>query len=328
MKKYYAVGYLWAFFMLFFLSGCLGPRDDLPEYSREVARVGDIIIKEDALRLRMRLEMNKFPDDFFKDYNGGAVKGHEFLGDMLTRILDKLIDDMIILDYGRAQKIIIPEEELKARFEKRKSAWRADALEEFLQKSEVSYARFKATIEEQVSVQYVLENLLAEETRVSVDEIRKYYNGKSSEFKVGEQVRIRQIVTDTQEKADVLLKRLKGGENFAKLAVNHSLSPDRAKGGDSGYFERGTYPREFDEVCFKLAKGEISNVVKSDYGYHIFKLLDKRPAHVMTLLEATPIIQQRLYEEKMLKIFPKWMEDARKGVSITVHENILESFTL
>lgn len=307
---------------------CLGPRGDLPEYSREIARVGDAVIKEDAVRLRLRLEMNKFPPDFFKDYQGGPIRDHAELGPMFRKVLDKMIDDAVILDFGRSQGVSLSDEELQQRFEKKKKIWRSDALEEFLQKADVPYSRFKSTIEEQVRVQYVMENLLWTKAKVGLDEISRYYSKHSGEFRVEEQVRVRQIVTDTKDKASELLKRIKGGENFAKLAINHSLSPDRAKGGDLGYFSRGTFPKEFDDNCFKLGKGEVSGVIKSDYGYHIFKLLDKRPAHVMSLLEATPQIQQRLFEEKWLKIYPQWMETAKKNIAITVHEDVVASFVL
>ena len=141
-------------------------------------------------------------------------------------------------------------------------------------------------------------------------------------------MRVRQIVTDSLDKAKDIYERLLKGDNFAKLAINHSLSPDRARGGDLGYFEQGTYPKVFDEYCFKLKKGELSSIVKSDYGYHIFKLLDKKPAGRKTLAEVTSSIYQRLYEQKLKAKYDIWLQGIAKDIEVVVEDELLKEFIL
>jgi hypothetical protein len=310
-----------------FLTRCMTPREEAPVYSREVVRVGDVIIKEDQVRLRVRMEIEKFPEGFFGD-TAGPISSNPELAEIFKAVLEKMVEDYVILAYGRKKSLEIPEVELTESFEKRKAKWNPNTLEEFLSEHDVSYARWKQIIEDQIRVQYVMEKALAAKLQVSATEISNYYQKHGSDFDVGEQVRVRQIVTDTLEKAKDLHARIKKGENFAKLAVNHSLSPDRARGGDLGYFERGSFPKEFDDACFKLKKGEISPVVKSPYGFHIFKIIDRKDPRRKGLLEATAQIQQKLFEEKLGKVYPSWVEAVRKEVDIRIHQDVVDGFVL
>ena len=74
------------------------------------------------------------------------------------------------------------------------------------------------------------------------------------------------------------LRLLRQGEDFAKVAKEHSLSPDREQGGDLGFFAKGEMPPEFDAIVFKLAPGRISDLVQSDYGFHIFLVAHRKPS--------------------------------------------------
>ena len=89
-----------------------------------------------------------------------------------------------------------------------------------------------------------------------------------------QKVRARQIVVADGEEAIQILKRLKKGESFEKVAKEKSLGPEKVNGGDLGYFSQGERPTEFDHV-FTMEVGAISEVIKSPYGYHIFKLEEK-----------------------------------------------------
>ena len=141
-------------------------------------------------------------------------------------------------------------------------------------------------------------------------------------------MRVRQIVTDTLEKAVALHKRALAGETFARLAVINSISPDREHGGDLGFFAKGSYPKEFDDTCFKLKKGEVSDVIKSPYGYHIFKLLDTKPAGVKTLSEVSDEIKGNLLKEKRQKAYDEWFEKIKKESDIEIDEDALEDVEL
>jgi parvulin-like peptidyl-prolyl isomerase len=88
------------------------------------------------------------------------------------------------------------------------------------------------------------------------------------------QIRCAHILVKNEATAQEVLAKLKTGESFAKLAEQYSLDGTRKRGGDLGFFGRGMMVKSFEEAAFKLNKGDISGVVKSEFGYHIIKRLE------------------------------------------------------
>ncbi|MBF0104061.1 MAG: peptidylprolyl isomerase [Deltaproteobacteria bacterium] len=306
---------------------CMAPQKEPPVFSRELARIDDMIIKEDVLRFRLHLEMSQYPEGYYKRGSGGVTQGPR-LKELVSVVLGEIINDYAMITYGKKKNIVIDENIIAAKLEKRQKEWNPKSFDHFLNENNIPYSRWKQLVEDEIRVQQIMEKELSEGLAVSLAEVTAYYQKNSQEFEVGERVKVRQIVTDSLEKANELHERLLGGENFAKLAINHSLSPDRANGGDLGYFARGSYPKEFDETCFKLEKGQISPVVKSDYGYHIFKLLHKKPAGKKSLDEVASQIHQILFEEKLKTKYDAWLKKVKNEVKITVHREVLDNLTL
>jgi len=304
------------------------PPKKMPIYSREVATIGDFVLEEELLRFKMRLEINKFPEGVFNFTNPSKLKNDKDFQDLLNTVLNKMITDYVIIAYAKNNGIDIPQEVINAKVNDKKKKLNPKTFESLLQEKNIPYSRWKQLAEHEMRVQYILDKELSEGLAVSPSEIRSYYHKNRDEFVVSERVRARQIVTDTLEKARDVHARLLKGENFAKIAVNHSLSPDRTQGGDLGYFAQGSLPKEFDETCFKLKKGEISPIVKSAYGYHIFKLLDRQAPGRKTLLEASPQIFQKLFEEKLKSKYDTWISKARADVEVKINHNSLDSFFL
>ncbi|MBU0506938.1 peptidylprolyl isomerase [bacterium] len=306
----------------------MAPPKKMPVYSREVATIGDFVLEEELLRFKMRLEINKFPEGVFNFTNPNELKDDKDFQELLNTVLNKMITDFVIIAYAKKNGIEIPQEIINAKVNDKKKKLNPKGFESLLQEKNIPYSRWKQLAENEIRVQYVLDKELSEGLVVSPAEIRAYYHKYRDDFVVSERVRARQIVTDTLEKARDVHARLLNGENFAKIAVNHSLSPDRTQGGDLGFFAKGSLPKEFDETCFKLKKGEISPIVKSDYGYHIFKLLDRQAPGRKTLLEASPQIYQKLFEEKLKSKYDAWISKARADVEIKINHNSLDSFFL
>ena len=89
-------------------------------------------------------------------------------------------------------------------------------------------------------------------------------------------VRALHILVKTEKEARDILNELKNGANFEKMAQMKSLCPSGKKGGDLGWFGRGMMVREFEKAAFELEKGQMSGPVKTEFGWHIIKVLDKR----------------------------------------------------
>ena len=157
-------------------------------------------------------------------------------------------------------------------------------------------ASYNNSIPEKRQIKYVLvdSGKIAASTNVSDQDLLAYYDQHRDEYRVPEQVKVRHIliktplptpggkedekaVADARAKADDVLKQLKAGGDFAKLAEKYSEDPGTAKkGGELDWIGRGRTVPEFEKAAFSLPKGQISDLVKSSYGYHIIQVLDKQ----------------------------------------------------
>jgi peptidyl-prolyl cis-trans isomerase D len=164
-------------------------------------------------------------------------------------------------------------------------------------------------IPEKRKVRYVTidQEALRQQATVTGQQIERYYNDNIQQYSTPEQVRASHILLKTEGKDDAavkkqaedLLAQLKKGANFEELAKKNSQDEGSAvKGGDLDFFGRGTMVPEFDKVAFELPIGQLSDVVKSQFGYHIIKVTDKRPAAQKTLPEVRAQIEDTLKYEQ------------------------------
>jgi peptidyl-prolyl cis-trans isomerase C len=113
------------------------------------------------------------------------------------------------------------------------------------------------------------------------EELHKVYDEQVKPMGAEEEVRARHILVETEDEAKAIAEQIKGGADFAELAKEKSKDPGSAKdGGDLGYFAKGSMVPEFADVAFKMYPGQVSNPVKTQFGWHIIKLEDKRARKV------------------------------------------------
>jgi peptidyl-prolyl cis-trans isomerase D len=162
---------------------------------------------------------------------------------------------------------------------------------------------------ERRKVKYVLVDMEQARNRVTVTpaEVQASYNGNIQQYQSPEQVRASHILLKTEGKdeaavkktAEDLLKQVKGGADFAQLATKYSEDEGSAKnGGDLDYFGRGRMVPEFEQAAFSMQPGQISDLVKTQYGFHIIKVVDKKPGSTRTLDEVRAQITDQLRSQK------------------------------
>src|SRR5262249_55186491 len=160
-------------------------------------------------------------------------------------------------------------------------------------------------IPEKRKIRYLLIDIDAMRAKVAVPpaDIEKEYNNNVEQYTTPEQVRASHILLKTEgkddaavkAKAEELLKQARAGADFAELARKNSEDEGSAKnGGDLDYFGKGRMVPEFDAAVFAMQPGQISDLVKTQYGYHIIKLVDKKPATTRSLAEVRQQLNDQL----------------------------------
>lgn len=167
--------------------------------------------------------------------------------------------------------------------------------------------------------QYFHEKVLPS-TKISDADIEHFYKSHLKDFKEPQRVVFRQILLPT-EKSALDLRPKVNKNNFSELARSHSIAPEAANGGKVGPFRKEQLPTFFD-IVFNMQLGEISGIVRSDYGYHIIMLLDRIAPSTRSLAEARSSIRARLEEQRKQELFQSWLTTAMN--TIPVHSNIGE----
>lgn len=158
----------------------------------------------------------------------------------------------------------------------------------------------------------LMEALLEDETKKAVTEeaVRKLYDDSVKASKPQPEVRARHILVETEEQAKEVLRKLKAGGDFAALAKAESKDPGSADGGDLGYFTKEQMVPEFAETAFKLEEGALSEPVKTQFGWHIIKVEEKREKPVPPFEQVKDDITTYLTRKAQAELVTKLRGDA------------------
>ncbi len=142
-------------------------------------------------------------------------------------------------------------------------------------------------------------------------EILEFYNEHKEHFQKPESVRASHILVDSEDKANEVLKEISEGLDFEEAARKYSLCPSKDKGGDLGEFTRGQMVVEFEEAAFSMEIDTISEPVRSQFGYHIIKLISKNEASISKLDEVKNQITQQIIGTKQQEVYLNKTEDLK-----------------
>jgi len=180
-------------------------------------------------------------------------------------------------------------------------------------------------LKKRVIVEAFLKKKVESDSQVSDDELKKFYEKNIDKFKTGEQIKASHILVKSEKEAKDILAQIKAGGNFEELAKKNSTDASAAKGGDLGWFGKGNMVPAFEKAALALKEGEISGVVKSDFGYHIIKLTGKRAAGVRPFEEVKEQIKAAVMPSKQQEIFQKIKDELKKTAKISIKEDVLNS---
>jgi peptidyl-prolyl cis-trans isomerase C len=162
-----------------------------------------------------------------------------------------------------------------------------------------------------------------DKVKLSEEEIEEYYEDNKKDFIKEEEYHLHHILVESQEEAESVLEKISVGADFAELAKENSLCPSGEKGGDLGFITRGMTIKPFEDAAFTLKPGEISEVVKTEFGYHIIKLEEISPERQKTLEEAKTEIEFILLPEKQQQAFTNWLLSLKNETNVQVKKELL-----
>lgn len=176
---------------------------------------------------------------------------------------------------------------------------------------------------DQILVQALIQKEILDKTEVGDEEVAIYYEENKNEFTVKEQVHLFNILVNTEEEARDILEQLKADNDFGEIAKASSIGPSADKGGDMGFIAKGTIIPEIDKAILDLEIGELSDIIKSNYGFHILKFTEKKPESTKTLEEAKDEIIKKLLPLKQKENFDNLLEEVKSEITIEINEEAL-----
>jgi len=269
----------------------------LPEV---VARVnGENVTKGDFERMLKTIEAR-----------AGQPIPAERRDEIVRGALDQLITYTLLAQESKARGIKIEDAEIEAKMgELKKQFPTQEAFDKALKERGMTVESLRKDARVDLSVNKLMDTEVATLPGPSDADAKGFYEKNPDNFKEQESVRASHILIRVDEKADAaakqkaraeiesVLKQVKAGGDFAKLAQEHSQDGSAAQGGDLNYFNKGQMVPAFDKVAFELKPGQVSDLVKTQYGFHIIKVVDKQAGATQPLDQVRAQIQQTLAAE-------------------------------
>jgi parvulin-like peptidyl-prolyl isomerase len=176
---------------------------------------------------------------------------------------------------------------------------------------------------------YLRQKIIKQNITVTENEIEDAFNAKQDNFKEQPEVRLSQIFLQSEVEAEDVLKRVKEGEDFAKVAFEKSVNrATAARGGDRGYIRKWQLPAPVAEMVFAMDTDQVSEVIPLDFGYTILKVTGKRMGKAVSLEIVAGAIKNKLLQDKQRTFVSTLVEDLKKNAQVVVNESALASLNI
>ena len=201
----------------------------------------------------------------------------DLTSDEKTAIANQLVNAHLLLIAGQESDVEVTKDELEENYANFKAQYSSE--EEFksaLERVNDTEESIKVKLKENILLHKYLSEKFYSKVEVSDDEAESFYKENEEHFITPDQVQASHILVKEENEADEVKTKLDSGENFEDIAKEVSKCPSSAKGGDLGFFGKGQMVKEFEDAAFSLNPGEITGPVKTKFGYHMIKLIDKK----------------------------------------------------
>ena len=291
--------------------------------AREVARVNGVPLLSDRLdaALNTLIPLESFHRSVHPD------KMVELQGKALRR----LVDDELWYQEGVRLGLRASDAQVDARLERiRQGYTRPELFEQALRRAGMSAAAFRHEIRRALTIEHAYGRAVAASCQVSLAEASRFFTDHPERFIVPEQLHVYAITigvdpssstsqwTEARSRAEAVLGQLRSGAPFEQMARQYSTDPARDRGGDMGFFHRGSLSDEFETVTRNLAPGTVSEIVQTLYGYHIIRVAEIRPAERRSFAEVRTELQKDLTVKRCGEMAEAWIARLRTAATIAI----------
>ena len=323
MKKMVSWRLLRVFFLPIFLFILSGGIVSCQYYDRFFSQ------QESEVKYIVRIDNQIIEQDFFKQYVKIFLQNLQLnvlditekeLNDIKKIVLDQIVEDIVIYKEIKRLDFSINIKEIEEIALNTFNSYKQNLNLNFQEESDRTFwlMRHKNFLVKRKFFDFLIES----RAKITEQDLRKYYNEHSAEFIRPIQHEILHIQVESKDLADFVYSSIINKKaSFESMVANYSISPDKSIGGSLGFIKENALPSIFNEVIFKLTlKNNISKIVESRIGYHIFKLNDILPAKQPNYREVHDILKDRFVKQQAKDIYKQWEEETFQIYEIFINE--------
>lgn len=245
-------------------------------------------------------------------HQAGQLIDGSMYDQLKNEVLESLINLIVLDEYSRELSLVVDEGVVEKHYQKAVSKYASKrAYHKALKEAGLTESDLRTRIRRTLAAQKVVKEHVSPKIIVTDEEVQTYYDENADAFEHDVQVHAAHILIKvspfaddkTRQKAEkrirTIQEKIQAGEAFAQLAKTYSEGPSKVNGGDIGYFSAAQMAPEFATAALSLEPGEVSDVVTTQFGYHLIKVYDRNPAGKVPFSEAAPMLKQRFFRERL-----------------------------
>lgn len=322
-KKHHRWGYRGIFVILFlgWIASSVGAGNGNPQTDPVALVNGSGISREEYER-----EMNQVRNRMLRQ--GRQVSDSQLM-EIKRVVLDNIIGRELLYQESRKQGVLVKTSDTEARWLSMKDSYPSEVeFKNALTEMNLSEESLRTQLERSIALQQFIDGKIGLSITVVEKETKEFYNKNPAYFKKPETVHARHILIKVQpdgdasqkaaarKKIETIQRRLSAGEDFSTLARTFSEGPTGVKGGDLGFFGRGQMVKSFEDAAFALNPGEVSDLVRSSFGYHLINVIDKKPESIYPYDDVKESIYQNLRRQRVDKEVKHYVEKLKSRADV------------
>lgn len=294
---------------------------------RVVAVVNDEVITQAELDTFLR----PIYEQYSKEYSGAELA--KAVNEVRKKILSQMIEDKLVYQEAVKQGIEVKDEDVDKEFEMFKSKMeKPEELDELLEREGLTMKALRERLKKQAMVRQLQDREIRSKVIVSPTKVEDFYKNNPDQFKVKERVRVRSLTIKKSEEArakgltdekakqriELLAQKIELYRNFDQIVKDFSEDSLAKQEGLGDWIERGAMIESVDDVIFKTPVGQMTGIVETPIGYHIFRIEAKESSKVRTFDEVKDQISGYLFQQESNARFKEWMEEIKKAAYISI----------